>query len=427
MYDKIKPSKKRVNKNIAALTSLIGMEESSMTKRKFRSKPLVIAAVIAAVSMVSLITVNAANKGAIVKFFMGGEEFQGECYDYVDEEGYRRMSFDAVLPVYEDSYAIIYDVDAPQGENVRVLTEETDPNFMKALSLFREESDKAIEAAHSAWEETGNYDEYLDYPKPKPKDFGITLKYSEICIYNLRSGNSNKYYGGTVGGEFTKPGLAVGKPSGLDIKEHTDFDNGTHTYHHEFYYYVGQEHYVGQEQDLTGDDEDIKGECYDYVDEEGFRRVAFDAVLPDNEDSFAIIYDADAPQGENVRVLTEENDTAFMDALHLYIGEYNKAYEAYNRALAEADKPSKVIFQEPKPEDFGITLKHSELCLYKLKSDVKYSGDAFGGDFLKTGEAAENDLGLDVKKYHDVDNGTNTYYHTFYYYAGKPAQSEAIS
>ncbi len=415
MYDEIKPSKKRVKKNVAALTSLIGTEESSMTKRRFRSKPFIIAAVTAAISMASLITVNAATKGAIVKFFMGGEEFQGECYDYVDEEGYRRMSFDAVLPIYEDSYAIIYDVDAPQGENVRVITEGTDPDFMKKLSLYTEEWHKASEAARIAFD-AGDDDAYLNSRSPDPEDFGIVLKHSEYCVYKLKSGN--KYYGASIEGGFLKTGKAAEKPSGLDIKEHHDFDNGTHTYHHEFYYYVGEEHYVGQEQDRTGDDEDIKGECYDYVDEEGFRRVAFDAVLPDHEDSFAIIYDADAPRGENVRVLTEENDTAFMDALHLYIGEYNKAYAAYNRALAEADKPSKVIFQEPKPEDFGITLKHSEFCLYKLKSDVKYCGNAFGGDFLKTGEAAENDLGLDVKEYHDTDNGTKTYHHTFYYYAG---------
>ncbi len=236
MYDKIKPSKKRVNKNVAALTSLIGTEEDIMTKRRFRLKPLIISAVIAAISMASLITVNAATKGAIVKFFMGGEEFEGECYDYVDEEGYRRMSFDAVLPVYEDSYAIIYDVDAPQGENVRVITEETDPAFMEKLHLYGEERAKASEAKRS--EETGNYDDYLASPSPDPEDFGITLKHSEYCVYNLKSGN--KYYGGSVGGDFLKTGEDTVK-NGLHIKEHTDYDNGTHTYHHTFYYYAGKE------------------------------------------------------------------------------------------------------------------------------------------------------------------------------------------
>lgn len=49
--DELKPSKKRVSKNIAAVKSLIETEGESMTKRKFKLKPLIIAAAAAAVAM----------------------------------------------------------------------------------------------------------------------------------------------------------------------------------------------------------------------------------------------------------------------------------------------------------------------------------------------------------------------------------------
>lgn len=52
--NEIKPSKKRIGKNVAALRSLLAKEDNSMTKHKFGHKPLIIAmAVIAGLSIIT--------------------------------------------------------------------------------------------------------------------------------------------------------------------------------------------------------------------------------------------------------------------------------------------------------------------------------------------------------------------------------------
>lgn len=141
--DEIKPSKKRFNKNIAAIRSLIKSERGSMAKRKLRFKPLIITAAVILASVVSLLTVNAASGGAVVKFFMGGDEIEGGYRDYVDHDGYRHVSFEATLPLYEENFAIIFDVDAPSEEAVRVITDDTDPDYIDRLRQYRDACDKA--------------------------------------------------------------------------------------------------------------------------------------------------------------------------------------------------------------------------------------------------------------------------------------------
>ncbi len=244
MEDEIKPSKRRVKNNIAALNSLIEKNESLMTNRRFRFKPLIIAAVITAFSMVSILTVNAATQGAVVRFFMGDKEIKGEFYDYVDKDGFRRVSFGAVLPINEENFAIIYDVDAPQGENVRVITEETDPDFFEKLRLHREANDKAWMDAVNASEQNRSGNPV----HPEPEDFGLVFKDSEFCSFHMGyiAGSNVRFYGGTFGGKFMNMGAAKDKPSGFGSKNEPnecsrDPENGTKTYKETFYYYVGKE------------------------------------------------------------------------------------------------------------------------------------------------------------------------------------------
>ncbi len=240
----IKLSKKRVKRNIVAVRSLVETNES---KRKFRFKPLVIAAVITLFSTTSLVIVNAATEGALVKFLMGGEKIEGEFNDYVDGDGYRHVSFSAVIPIYEANFAIIYDVDAPQGENVRVLTDETDRDFMDKLRRYRE----AIEATsgrlvyNTSGEGFSGRLETVDLP-PKPEDFGLVFKDSELCIFSL--GYIGEIYtdfntfSGELGGNFMRTGTAYGKPAGTDEKNGCSYDweNEIKTYTHSFFYYVGK-------------------------------------------------------------------------------------------------------------------------------------------------------------------------------------------
>lgn len=272
--DEIKPSKKRVEKNIAAVRSLIEKEENSMTKRRFYLKPLVIAAAIVAFSALTLVSVNAAMQGGIVKFFMGGKEVEGEFYDYVDGDGFRRISFGAVMPLYEQNYAIIYDVDAPHEEAVRVITDDTDREFMDKLRSLKEARDNYRDE-HDAWLETNGLtnDDLLDPNSkynadpdfynstkpvdPEPEDFGLVFKDSELCVYHL--GYLTQYGGfslfsGTLGGNFMHTGTAYGHPSarGSNVFEDFgeekdesaglfDYENETQTYKYQIYYYVGKQ------------------------------------------------------------------------------------------------------------------------------------------------------------------------------------------
>lgn len=248
--DKIRPSKKRFNKNIAAVRSLIKSERgSTMAKRKLRFKPLIITAAVIITSVVSLLTVNAATNGALVKFFMGGEEIEGGYRDYVDHDGYRHVSFEATLPIYEENYAIIFDVDAPAEEAVRVITDETDPEFMDKLRQYKDAIDNYRHAL-GVWK---NDPEHNDYPGDVPpgcETVGLVFKDSELCSYSL--GYVTKDSGfylrdGYLGGKFMSMGAAEGHPSGCGSPDydprdgHYDWESETKTMLVSFFYYVGKE------------------------------------------------------------------------------------------------------------------------------------------------------------------------------------------
>lgn len=245
MQDKIKPSKKRVKKNIAAVNSLIETEEgTTMTKSGFKLKPLIIAAVILILSAVSLLSVNAATKGAVVNFILGGKSVEGEYYDYVDDEGFRHISFGAELPMYSNNFVLLYDVDAPQGENVRVITDETDPDFMGKLLLYKEAYKNARENGRKPVDPMGSSVasvEYTDFMPPRPEDFGLVFKDSELCTCYLAS--DGELYNAYFGGEFMNMDIDSEKPSGGYKEEYSRFDylRGTKTFKVMFYYYVGKE------------------------------------------------------------------------------------------------------------------------------------------------------------------------------------------
>lgn len=212
-------------------TTVLSRIEKENHMKRFRIKPLIIAAA-AAFSVVSLLAVNAAMQGALVKFIMGGEEIEGEYNDYVDRKGFRNISFETVLPSHVKNFAIIYDVDAPAGENVRVITKETDPEFMENLVRYAE----AIDTFREKYAQTQNYEE-ID-----PENFGLVLKDSELCSYNLGSDMWN--CGGHFGGNFMHTGAAEGTPSGVyieNIPNDADTTNETTIYRETLYYYVGIE------------------------------------------------------------------------------------------------------------------------------------------------------------------------------------------
>ena len=249
IQDKIKPSKKRVKNNIAALNSLIETEEGTMTKRKFRLKPLLIIAItILSLSLITAAAANAVTQGGLVRFFMGGREIEGEYYDYVDKKGYRQVYFGATIPLYERNFAVIYDVDAPRGENVRVLTKETDPDFFEKLLLLSKARDASWEGVAPISEDKGMelYGQPVNEKYPAPKNFGLELKDSELGVYHFEyvtERGSTGLCSGYLGGHFMNSGAAYGMPSGAGTfgKDEYDFENETRKYNYSFYYYVGKE------------------------------------------------------------------------------------------------------------------------------------------------------------------------------------------
>ena len=235
--DEIKPSDERIEKNIAALRSLIGQEEKNVTKRKFRLKPLIIAAVIAILSGVSLLSASAAIQANIVNFFMGGEELEGEYSDYVDGKGYRHITFSAVLPMDEENFAVICDVDAPQGENVRVLTGEPFNDLMEKLDMY-------YEANNEHWREYG--DHQCQHDGIAVEDF-VDIKDSEFYVYEWTE-RTDEYVlarTGNFGGKVSRTDSAMKKPvyNGIDQGIYYDYDheNNTKTLTIKYNYYVGKE------------------------------------------------------------------------------------------------------------------------------------------------------------------------------------------
>lgn len=251
MEDEIKPSKKRVQKNIAALNSLIETEEGTMTirtKRRFRLERLLIAAVMMIISLSLLTGAYAASRNSVIKFLMGGIEIEGEYYDFVDRKGLRHISFSAELPIDEENFAIIYDVEAPPGENVRIITEETDPDFIEMLRLFEEEKQQIDKKFLEGIEPSGGNPAIYELPGkpdyPPPEDFGIVLKESELCHYNLYFDEASELFtsnvGSVLGGDFMDTEANYGKPSGLRRGFSYDRENGIKIFEESFYYYVGK-------------------------------------------------------------------------------------------------------------------------------------------------------------------------------------------
>lgn len=226
--DEVKPSKKRVYKNIAAVRSLIDSETegNTMTKRKLRIKPLIIAAAAVVAMTATLFTVNAATDGNLVKFLFNGEEYSGDTYDYVDEDGVRHLTFDSVVPIEAETYAVIFDTDEPDQEKaVRVLTEESDPDFFEKLRAHEEGSMQIWEERNALRESGVSEDElpeFLDI-----EDYGIVLKDREICAYDMKLQDENRYQCGA----FISTKSAEDWQIGVSSSGHLNYDNGTKTIH----------------------------------------------------------------------------------------------------------------------------------------------------------------------------------------------------
>lgn len=149
--DEIKPSKKRVKKNVAALRLLIEKDDNSMTKRKFRLKPsiIVVIAVIAGLSVItgaaSIIRHNGflfeeGHAPGVGDYFVIITENAGDapktieklCYDNNLPAKYKQFSEEDYTPDSESVWMRYYDSEA--GSGILTIIQVTKSSFVDPLS-----------------------------------------------------------------------------------------------------------------------------------------------------------------------------------------------------------------------------------------------------------------------------------------------------
>ena len=94
-----------------------------MTKTKKNVFSVIAAFALIAVLAVCL-SMNAAAKkvsGEKVTFSIREQEYQGEFIDEIDSRGNRHIEFISYLPINMSNYAMIIDVDAPVGDNIKII------------------------------------------------------------------------------------------------------------------------------------------------------------------------------------------------------------------------------------------------------------------------------------------------------------------
>lgn len=210
-------------------------------KRKRYFKPLMIAA---AVIIFGALFTASATRGNFVKFFAGGKEVEGEYRDYVDHDGYRHVSFEAVVPIDLENYAILIDVDEPDYEKaVQVFTEENAPELFERIAENYYEHDK-IERERNALKAAGVPEDELPVLYYN-LDLGIEMKFSEYLAWSWHESyyddNGKEWktgWSGTKGGEFMS---VSGKSSECRSYTKSHKEDGTRTIREEFYYYVGEQ------------------------------------------------------------------------------------------------------------------------------------------------------------------------------------------
>lgn len=205
-------------------------------KRPKYFKPLMMAAAAVVASMATMFTVNAATNGSLVKFLFKGEEYSADTCDYIDEDGFRHVTFDAVVPIEAESFAVIFDVDEPDYEKaVRVLTDESDPEFLEKLRAHEEYMQTVVEIYELR--EVG-----IDAELPEVlqfEDFGIVLKDSEICIYEVMVGKASEDGYSHHGAFMTAAHAAKRNVGTRSVVNFVNVEDGTRTIHEEIEYYVG--------------------------------------------------------------------------------------------------------------------------------------------------------------------------------------------
>lgn len=96
-----------------------------MTKsKKFFFSTVVVFALIAVLAVCLPKNATAKVNGEKVTFSIRGQEYQGEFSDEIDSRGNHHIEFISYLPINMSNYAVVVDVDAPVGDNIKIIDDD---------------------------------------------------------------------------------------------------------------------------------------------------------------------------------------------------------------------------------------------------------------------------------------------------------------
>lgn len=190
-----------------------------MTKTKKNIfSAIAVFALIAVLAVCFSINASAAVSGEKLTFSIRGQEMQGEYIDEINSRGYRHIEFISYVPIDMSNYAVIINVDAPFGKNIRVIDDE------ETLEKF------------------GNHE--------KGVENSFEVADNEICYFErkevyVKENSADDWvheWGGTRGGEFLRTGKApfnCFNNTVQSIDYDYDYDNGIMRVTFKMNYYVG--------------------------------------------------------------------------------------------------------------------------------------------------------------------------------------------
>lgn len=179
------------------------------TTRKNIFSAIAVFALIVVLAVCFSIKAAAAESGEKLTLNVGGRELQGEYIDETNSRGYRHIKFTSYVPIDMLNYAMIINVDAPVGENIKVID---DAETLDKFGCVAEGVENSFEVADN---------EVAFFTRTETAD-----------------GRTHDW-GGVQGGEFRATGEAAHKSSDESLNFDYDYENGITRVTYELNYYAG--------------------------------------------------------------------------------------------------------------------------------------------------------------------------------------------
>ncbi len=187
-----------------------------ITTKKIFFSAFAVFALIAVLVVCFSINAQAAVSGKKMTFIIRGQEYLGEYIDEIDSRGYRHIEFISDVPIDMSNYAVAINVDAPVGENIKVIDDE---ETLEKFGCFANGVESSFEAADNEI-----------YYYTRKEIIPVSENPADDRIHE---------WGGIRGGEFMRKGEAAHKSSDAPVFWDYDYENGTMRVTLKVDYYVG--------------------------------------------------------------------------------------------------------------------------------------------------------------------------------------------